>query len=195
MHEMTTNPYLTAIIGLAQSHMHLSYGGVDCIDEMVAGDIFEEEEHNSPQIDLLDYIQSLTLDQKRAVIPYLRRLGYSVFINTSPDDDSCPMSINFPGKAQAKFRLTYRFPFAYLYATSPGMLRLRGVLWCLPRLLAWKWRAVLKANAPDEPGGKRWRAEYALYVRRGVPVPNSKRRRIECALYQERQWPITMWLG
>ena len=82
----------------------------------------------------------------------------------------------------------------YYYATSPGMLRLRGALWCLPRLLAWKWRAVLKANAPDEPGGKRWRAEYALYVRRSVPVPSPKRRRIECGLYQERQWPITMWL-
>ena len=69
----------------------------------------------------------------------------------------------------------------------------------MPRLLAWKWRAVLKANAPDEPGGRRWRAEYALYVRRGVSVPDfvpgSKRRRIECDLYHERQWPITMWLG
>ena len=195
MREVTANPYLTAILQLAQSHMRHGCGGVDCIDEMVAGDVFEEEEHNSPQTDLMAHIESLTLDQKRAVIPYLRRLGYSVTVFRHADD--CPMSVKFPGKAPTpKFRLTaYRVPPTHHYATSPGMLRLRGVLRCLPRLLAWKWRAVFKANAPDQPGGKRWRAEYALYVRRGVPVPSPKRRRIECGLYQERQWPITMWLG
>ena len=140
-------------------------------------------------------IESLTLDQKRAVIPYLRRLGYSVTVFRDDHADDCPMSVHFPGKAPTpKFRLTYRVLHTLYYATSPGMLRLRGVLRCLPRLLAWKWRAVLKANAPDDPRGKRWRAEYALYVRRGVPVPSPKRRRIECGLYQERQWPITMWL-
>jgi hypothetical protein len=197
MREVTANPYLTAILQLAQSHMRHGCGGVDCIDEMVAGDVFEEEEHNSPQTDLMAHIESLTLEQKRAVIPYLRRLGYSVTMFRDDHADDCPMSIHFPGKAPTpKFQLTaYRVPHTLYYATSPGMLRLRGVLRCLPRLLAWKWRAVFKANAPDQPGGKRWRAEYALYVRRGVPVPNPKRRRIECGLYQERQWPITMWLG
>ena len=199
MREVTANRYLAAILQLAQSHRGHGCGGVDCIDEMVAGDVFEEEEHNSPQAELMAHIESLTLVQKQAVVPHLRRLGYSVAVFRDDHADGCPMRIHFPGKAQTtKFRrppLTFRMPHTYYYATSPGMLRLRGVLRCLPRLLAWKWRAVLKANAPDEPGGKRWRAEYALYVRRGVPVPSPKRRRIECGLYQERQWPITMWLG
>ena len=80
MREVTTNRYLTAILQLAQSHMRHGCGGVDCIDEMVAGDVFEEEEHNSPQIDLMAHIESLTLVQKQAVVPYLRRLGYSVAV-------------------------------------------------------------------------------------------------------------------
>ena len=197
MREVATNTYLTAILQLAQSHMRHGCDGVNCIDEMVAGDIFEEEEHNSPQTDLMAHIESLTLDQKRAVIPFLRRLGFSVTVFHDDDtDDDCPMTICFPGKAPTpKSRLTYRMPHTCYYATSPGMQRLRGVLRCIPRLLAWKWRAVVKANAPHQPGGWRWRAEYALYVRHGVPVPTTKRRRIECGLYQERQWPITMWLN
>ena len=80
MREVATNTYLTAILQLAQSHMRHGCGCVDCIDEKVAGDIFEEEEHNSPQTDLMAHIESLTLDQKRAVIPFLRRLGFSVTV-------------------------------------------------------------------------------------------------------------------
>ena len=183
MREIATNTYLTGVVQLIQDPMHQNRGVVDCYNSMVAV--------------LMAHIESLTLDQKRAVIPHLRRLGYSVLMYRDDSADDRPMSIYFPGKAKTpKFRLTRRVRLnTYYYATSPGMLRLRGVLWCLPRLLAWKWRAVEKANAPDKPGGKRWRAEYALYVGRGLPVPNSTRRRIECSLYQERQWPITMWLG
>lgn len=193
MSEIVTNPYLTAIIQLAQNHMRHGYGGVDCFDEMVAGDVSENEEHNSPQEQLMAHIDSLTLDRKLMVVPFLRRLGYSVSVFCGESD--CPMSVDFPGKAVTpQRRLSFRVPHTYYYATSPGMLRLRGVLWCLPRLLAWKWRAVLEANAPNRPGGKRWRAEYALYIRRGVAVPDSKRRRIECDLYQQRQWPISRWV-
>ena len=35
-----------------------------------------------------------------------------------------------------------------LYATSPAMLRLRGILWCTPRLLAWRKRAVAACWVP-----------------------------------------------
>ena len=53
MREVTTNQYLTAIIQLAQSHMQHNFAGVDCFDQVVAGDVFGEEEHNSPQIELM----------------------------------------------------------------------------------------------------------------------------------------------
>jgi len=41
----------------------------------------------------------------------------------------------------------------YLYSTSPEMMRMRGVLWCIPRLFWWKHRALQPYYHPDAPGG------------------------------------------
>lgn len=161
--EIVSNDYLRAIISLARSHQRSGFGGVDCIDSMVAGDVEDEEEHNSPQQVLMDHIEGMTYAEKQAVIPYLRRLGYSLL--SFGDEGGIPFSIYFPGHAPCEWdvRVGLRHGFTYLHATSPGMLRLRGVLWCLPRLLAWKWRAVHTCWAPpDGRGYKRllndWRA-------------------------------------
>ena len=140
--QVQSNAYLTAVLQLAHAHRLSGYGGVDCMDEMVAGEIYEDEEMNSPQLYLLGYIQDMPLDDKHAVVPYLRRLGYSVSV-FHDFDESCPFSINFPGHAPTpKFRTTFKVAHTFLYATSPSMMRLRGVLFCVSRLIAWKHRAL-----------------------------------------------------
>ena len=139
--ELQRNPYLTAVVQLAHLHKLNGFGGVDCFDQMVAGDVTENEVHNSPQLDLLEYIRDMTLEDKHAVVPHVRRLGYSVIVFDF--DLECPFSLNFPGSAPTPiFRETYQTPVTLLYATSPPMMRLRGLLFCISRLLAWKHRAL-----------------------------------------------------
>ena len=205
LREVATNPYLTAILQLAQQCARFGRTDVDCRDMIVAAGIASEygifeDELSSPQAELLEDIRSLTHAQRLAVVPHLRRLGYAVTVYSSRRGVplSTPFTIDLPGEARRPGIRVFpvkRQLETYHYATSPGILRLRGFLWCTPRLMAWKWRAIVKAHAPDKPGGQRSRAEYALYLRRGVAVPESKRRRIECDLYLQKQWPITMWLG
>jgi len=176
LREVATNPYLTAILQLAQARMRSGWCDVDCIDDEVAGDVPEYEEHNQPQAELMAQISKLTHTEKLAVVPHLRRLGYSVAVYPEWFHEMhlarrfCSFAVIAPGYACTPKPIpiaprvegatsTYELR-TYYYATSPGMLRLRGFLWCTPRLMAWKWRAVVKANAPDAPGGQRWMAEY-----------------------------------
>ena len=145
LREVAINPYLTAILQLAQAHA--------CTSRLLGAHIEIACAH----------IESLSHAEKLAVVPHLRRLGYSVVVFRDSGDDltSFPFRIHCPGKAHTpKMRQGYSLNRVYYSATSPGMLRLRGFLWCTPRLMAWKWRAVVKANAPDAPGGQRWMAEY-----------------------------------
>ena len=52
---------------LARSHQtQMGGGGVDCIDSMVAGEIYEDEEHNSPQQALLEHIEGMPYAEKQA---------------------------------------------------------------------------------------------------------------------------------
>lgn len=142
LHAVISNRYLSATVQLAHAHRDYGCSGADCIDQMIAGDIHEEEEHNCPQLDLLHHIRGLSLQSKLSAVPYLRRLGYSVIL-FHDFDSTCPFSIQFPGRAQSpSLRRSMRAPHEYLYATSPGALRLRGFLWCSARLMRWKQRSL-----------------------------------------------------
>jgi len=38
--------------------------------------------------------------------------------------------------------------YNYWYKSIGYLVRMRGVMWCIPRILAWKWRAVHKCWTP-----------------------------------------------
>ena len=73
-------------------HSSLDSDSVDCSDEAVAGDLHDGEEHNSPQIDLLQHIEQMTLQAKLRAIPHLRSMGFTV---ERIEDESCPFRIVF----------------------------------------------------------------------------------------------------
>lgn len=151
--EVGSNRYLVAVLQLAQRHAQHECGDVECHDEMVAGDVLEDEAQNSPQEELLAHIRTMSRRQKEAAVPFLRRLGYSVVV-WHDGDDARPFSIRFPGKARAtKLRRLLRVPHTPLHATSPGMLRMRGVMWCIPRLRLWRRRAARRALLGHAPPG------------------------------------------
>ena len=138
---------------LAQEHECKGYGGVDCIDDWVAS--YEDDGVTESAMALYDAITSMTYGEKIRVIPFLLRLGYSItyWPNDEPDL-ACPFSLTFPGKASTpKYREGFSVGSIYLYSTSPGMMRLRGVMWCTPRLLRWRDRALKPYYHPDAPGG------------------------------------------
>lgn len=140
---LVSDRYLVAVLALCQRHEALGAGGVDVIDEAVAGDLDSdaEEDFNSPQLDLLDHIGSLSKQNKLAVVPYLRRMGFSVFVWTE-DDLHLPFVVHFPGKSVGLHYVVTTRACVYLRSTAPGYLRLRGFLSCTPRLLRWKHRAL-----------------------------------------------------
>ena len=156
LREVVSNRYLANIIRLAHEHKEWGYGGVDCITSMVAGhDDHGDDEMTDVQHDFYHDIESMAYTEMESVIPHLRRLGYSVAFWPNQPDVNCPISINFPGFAQT---LKARRELAsgrsvYLHSTSPGMMRMRGVLWCIPRILRWKHRVLTAYYHPRAPGG------------------------------------------
>ena len=142
-HALQRDRYLVAVLALCQKHQATGYGGVDVRDEAVAGDLDrdDEEEFNSPQLELLNHIDSLSVAEKLSVVPYLRRLGFSVIV-WEEDELTLPFVVHFPGcSIVVKYALAAR-ACVYLRSTAPGSLRLRGFMWCMPRLLRWKHRAL-----------------------------------------------------
>ena len=151
--EVSSNRYLTAILQLAQSVMRLGHLGKAPLfsTTVAAGALDDEEPFNGPQVELYEYITALSHSERLSVVPFLRRLGFSV-LAAHEDDPTRPMELYLPGHALHPFhaldRLSEVPARTYLYATSPAMLRLRGVLWCTSRLLAWKKRAAAACWAP-----------------------------------------------
>ena len=100
-------------------------------------------------------------------VAVFRRLGYGVTLHIDSKNfevydvqlDSpgkqveFPMSVYTGRKLQlaTDFNMQFWVPFA---CTSPGHLGRRGVLWCLPRLLAWARRAKIRAFDPARPDVK-----------------------------------------
>ena len=143
---LQTDRYLISVLALCQRHLALGCGGVDCIDWRVAGDEDDDEGPiNDAVRDLSDFIDSLSALEKLSAVPFLRRLGYSVMVWVE-DDTTLPFSVYFPGKSFSPTReertLALVNDRVYHRSTSLGAQRLRGVIWCLPRLLRWKHRAL-----------------------------------------------------
>ena len=167
LREVVSNRYLANIIRLAHEHKEWEYGGVDCITSMVAGhDTHSDDEMTNVQHAFYHDIESMNYTEMESVIPHLRRLGYSVTFWPNQPDVNCPISINFPGYAQThNVRGEITSGSVYLYSTSPGMMRMRGVLWCIPRVLRWKHRVLTAYYRPLAPGG-------IAHVEAGVEMVN-----------------------
>ena len=138
--------YLIAVLALCQNHKAYGCNSVDCIDSMVAGDVDEEEEWNTPQRELWHHIDTLSAVDKLSVVPFLCRIGYSVLV-WELDETTLPFTVDFPGKSMTPntaLNIIRNAPSGSTYyrSTAPGAQRLRGVMWCVPRLLRWKYRAL-----------------------------------------------------
>ena len=158
VHEMTTNRYLAAVLTLAHAHKDAGYGGVDCSCHAVAGrHLNDERELDESEGEFCDELEQQTsLNEKRAITPFLQRAGFHVLLFEEEPDD-CPMSICWrqcpthlavtQEIAQAKrgfFYPKHRFP-----SRTFKIVRQRGVIKCVPKLLAWLRQARIRLAAPD----------------------------------------------
>jgi hypothetical protein len=158
VHEMATNRYLAAVFTLAHAHKDLGDGDVDCLCHAVAGRHLDDErdldEFEGEFCDELE--QQMSLNEKRAITPFLQRAGFHVLLFEEEPDD-CPMSISWrqcPTRlavtqeiAQAKrgfFNPMHRYP-----SRTFKVVRQRGVVKCVPKLLAWLRQARVRLAAPD----------------------------------------------
>lgn len=158
---VVSNRYLANIVRLAHEHQGQGYHGVDCIKRWVAGYNDDDDQWIGDSVWLYDEIISMSYDEMISVIPYLRRLGYSVTYWPEEPDDACPFSIMFPGYAKRPNAAVLN----NLYSMSPGMMRLRGVLWCIPHLVRWKNRVLQAYYHPRAPGGM-------AHIAQGVKMVN-----------------------
>ena len=166
MRELVTNRYLANIVRLAHENQELGCGGVDCWVDMVAGHVDDDETDMTPsQQRLRDDLESMTYTEMVSAIPYLRRLGYSI-VHYVEVDLNCPFAIYFPGHARnaIRARAISSQDCRYMYSTTPAMLRMRGLLWTVPRLLRWKYRALQRYYHPNAPGGRASIAEGVAMV-------------------------------
>ena len=148
---LQTDNYLVSVLALCQRHSAVGYGGVDCIDRLVAGD---EDDDEGPLTDAVreqsDFVDRLSASEKLSAVPFLRRLGYSVMVWVE-EDRTLSFSVFFPGKSfplNRERRSLARGDCVYHRSTSLGAQRLRGVMWCLPRVMRWKNRTLERAYAP-----------------------------------------------
>lgn len=170
LNEITKNRYLSAIIQLCHNDESKGYRGVDCYNSRVESMGLDDTISDFPDTLLSLEIEQMTVHEKISVIPFLLRFGYSVAVH-QPVDDICPFTVDFPGSASSPFYRKLFKPHKYYYPTSPGILRMRAFLRCLPKLIAWKWRAVIVANHPSRPGGKKWiQAISDVFTNMHVPV-------------------------
>ena len=158
--EMITNRYLAAVLALTHARKDAGYGGVDCINSSVAGrHLDHERDLDESELAFCDEFEEMSLNEKRAITPFLQRAGFHVVLY---HDHDCPISINWcvgPTRLtvtqdieQAKrgfycFNLeqsTHRYP-----PRTFKIVRQRGVVKCVPKLLAWLRQARVRLAAPD----------------------------------------------
>ena len=162
---VVSNRYLANVVRLAHEHKDQGCRGVDCVKQWVAGYNDDDGKWTKDSMWLYGEINSMSYDEMITAIPYLLRLGYSVTYWPEERDDACPFSIMFPGYAETlKRRKICRSGSIYLYSTAPGMVCLRGVLWCTPRLVRWKNRVLQAYYHPHAPGGMAHIAEGVAMV-------------------------------
>lgn len=155
---LQTNRYLVSVLALCHRVQDSGFGSVDCGDGDVAGVDGVVGTLNDALRELLHFIDTVSETEKLSVVPFLCRLGYSVVVWLDEDAPSpyapAPFSVHFPHlsfRLSSEKRLLARSNCVYYRSTSPGAQRLRGVVWCLPRVMRWKWRAIERGYAPGGP--------------------------------------------
>jgi hypothetical protein len=72
-----------------------------------------------------------------SVVPWLCKIGYSVLIH--PLETQAPFTIFREGYSLSK---SHTFLGTYMRSTARELVAMRGILWCVPRFLRWKHRAL-----------------------------------------------------
>ena len=144
LHAVVTNRSLANIVYVAQGQRDWGYSGLVCLAHC------EDDGDDGDGTAVPTGWGSRAME---SAIPYFRRLGY--FVTYSPDapDFTCRLYLTLPGHTRLLNRSAFRSGSVHLCSTAPGMMRLRGVLWCIPRLLWWKHRALKPYYHPSAPGG------------------------------------------
>ena len=138
---LQNNCYLIAVLARCQLCKAFGSRGVCCTDEDVAGYRAQDEENTEW---LLRHINTLSKEDKLSIVPFLCRMGYNVLVFPH-EFVSFPFSVDLLGSQSLKAVLSYERSACeckYYRSTAPGAQRLRGVMWCVPRLLRWKHRAL-----------------------------------------------------
>ena len=73
------------------------------------------------------------------IIPLLRCIGYSIIVNTQKSQK--PFLIMLPGHAPNLFDVNQK-KLCLLRSTSPNIMKMRGFIYCLPKLIRWKHRSL-----------------------------------------------------
>ena len=101
-------------------------------------------------------------------VAMFRRAGYGVTLIVDRDWEDCVIRLELLGYCDRSdadpipfavinnFGIDVRLP-----GTAPLQLARRGVLWCIPRFLAWMKRARERAYAPGGGGARRAAEEFA----------------------------------
>lgn len=108
------------------------------------------------------YLRNLGYEELVAVVPYVRRLGYTVVLFSDVDPDH-PFNVAFMDQSQhwclklhhedlLNHAQTGEEYGIRLRGTSPTQIRRRGLLKCIPRLLGWLRQARIALADPRRPG-------------------------------------------
>ena len=107
------------------------------------------------------YATGLAYDALVAVVPFLRRLGYSVMLFSDRSREH-PFNVGYPGRTLPRPSMLDQDLFdhvergepygVYLLGTAPEQVRRRGLLKCVPRLLGWLRAARIALADPRRPG-------------------------------------------
>ena len=150
-YELMTNYKLSIVLARLKVEETNDWGGMDILDgHGFKFDWAQPRDSVSEPEEIFDG-NRINQDEKVAMVPYLRRLGYSVLFFNDFDGDT--FSVNFPGHASKKRELLRPRPHwgEHLYARTFCQARMWGVIRCVVKLkaLAKRARAIVRAK----PGG------------------------------------------
>lgn len=150
--------FLVETLSLCHEYKRMGMGGVNIILSCLRG----------------NFDVDFDISQSIQAVPYLLRAGYSVRVHDtfadSPTGHRCPLTIDFPGKSDSIAKVRSHDAICkkngyiaspYFYNRSFTFVRARGVIRCIPPLLALLRRARIYLAHPDRSGGQ---AALAAYV-------------------------------
>lgn len=146
--ELRTNRWLGSVVHRATNALHLGFGSYDA-------------EVEAP------YDEEFTYEELVEIVPFVRRLGYSVCIFISDDVPTlkrCPFAVYFPGNStprsgtpspsvwlRAKWSCGY---VVVLCGTAPDQLGWRGLITAVVRFKVLLERARVRLADPRRPGAQ-----------------------------------------